>query len=427
MGALSREPFCRLDFWRNQRLAASFSTGDGVVEIWSRGVRLVLCKLREERGGPGGGSGLGTTADGWGKRTAVLRELAEAEDVGVGADIEVRAGQGWGGGDAFAKGVGAEEFEGATGADDVSHAIVVAEVDTAGGGDGRGVGGAADAAAIDFLAGEGIEAGEDAVVHPGIEKALVVEEGGFLGTGPAADPNGLRGTAAGGEADRVDGGLAPELEEDEAIAEDGAVHDFAVEGAFALAEGPELFAGLGIEGGEAVLGGDEDIGLTVVGDEEGCSVGGADGAIELPADFAGEFVEAEEEAGAFVMVPGEEDGVGEDDGARAVAPGHAGIAEVLEVAGDPEELAVVGVAGDVGVAEGDKEGVRGDGWGIDGEVGFLVDALIGAEGEGVAPEFAAGVAVEAEGEEGAFAVLEGFGGDEELVAVEDGGTGAPAR
>ena len=59
----------------------------------------------------------------------------------------------------------------------------------------------------------------------------------------------------------------------------------------------------------------------------------------------------------------------------------------------------MGIAGDVGIAEGDVDGIGGDGGRVDGEVGLLVGPLIDAEAEVVPPEFLAGLAIEAEREQ----------------------------
>ena len=95
-----------------------------------------------------------------------------------------------------------------------------------------------------------------------------------------------------------------------------------------------------------------------------------------------------------MVIPGEQHGILQNQGTDAISPGHFGIAEEVHVTCDPDQLAVVRVAGDVRVAEGDVYGILGDGGRIDGEVGFLVRPLIHAQAEVMPPQFLAGVSIE---------------------------------
>jgi hypothetical protein len=94
---------------------------------------------------------------------------------------------------------------------------------------------------------------------------------------------------------------------------------------------------------------------------------------------------------------------------------------------DPDELAVVGISGDVCIAEGDVHGVLGDGWGIHCETRFFVRSLVDAEPEIVSPEFLAGAAIKAQCQQRFLAPFILFGRDEDLVALDDRRTGAPPR
>ena len=94
----------------------------------------------------------------------------------------------------------------------------------------------------------------------------------------------------------------------------------------------------------------------------------------------------------------------QNQGTHGVAPGHLGIAEMRQVTLDPDQLAVVGVAGDVRIAEGDVDGILGDGGRVDGQVRLFVGALVHAEAEVMPPQFLAVLSVEAERQQGFLAL-----------------------
>ena len=96
-----------------------------------------------------------------------------------------------------------------------------------------------------------------------------------------------------------------------------------------------------------------------------------------------------------------------------------------QISFDPDQLAVVRVAGDVRIAEGDVNGILGDGGRVDGQVRLFVGALVHAEAEVVSPKFLAVLSIKAERQQG-FLVFQ-VGSDEHPVAVHDGRTGSPAR
>lgn len=83
-------------------------------------------------------------------------------------------------------------------------------------------------------------------------------------------------------------------------------------------------------------------------------------------------------------------------GLTAYPPSHLGIAEQVHVPSDPDEFAVVRVAGNIGIAEGDVNRIRGDRRSVHGQVGLLVSSLVDTQPEVVPPQFLAGVSIEAE-------------------------------
>jgi hypothetical protein len=128
----------------------------------------------------------------------------------------------------------------------------------------------------------------------------------------------------------------------------GRTHDdFAVERPLAFAIFPQLGVCPGIEGSEAVLSGDEDIGLSMMFHEEWRCMVRADGSIFLPNNPAGSFIKTNQITRALVMIPREQHGILQNEGTHSVPPCHFGIAEYGHVPCDPYQCAVVGVAGNI--------------------------------------------------------------------------------
>ena len=196
----------------------------------------------------------------------------------------------------------------------------------------------------------------------------------------------------------MDLALSPQLQEHEAVPIDGADDDLAVEWPFTLSVLPQLGVCMSIEGGEAVLPRHQDVGLPVVLNEQRSRMSGADGTVFLPGDFARPLVQSDQETRPRVVVPREQDRVIHDDRTQAISPGHFWITEYRQVAGDPHQFPVVGIAGDVRIAKSHVDCILGDGRCIDGEVGFLVGGLVDAKAEVVPPEFLAIRSVEAQGQ-----------------------------
>src|SRR4051812_6450764 len=119
--------------------------------------------------------------------------------------------------------------------------------------------------------------------------------------------------------------------------------------------------GPGVEGSKAVLAWHMDVLLPVMLHQQGSGMSGADGPFLFPGWFAGQLVQADQEAWAFVVVPGKKYAVIKSQGTDCVAPGHLGIAKSDQVTVDPDQLAVMGVPGDVGIAEGNVNGILGNG------------------------------------------------------------------
>src|SRR4029078_4334175 len=125
------------------------------------------------------------------------------------------------------------------------------------------------------------------------------------------------------------------------------------------------------ESGEPVLTWHENVLLAVMLDEQRRRVGRSDGAMFFPRNLAGLFVESDQKTGAGVVVPGEQDGVIDDERAQGISPRHFRIAAPGNVAVDPDELSIMRVAGYVCISESDVDGLCGHRWRIGGKVRFL--------------------------------------------------------
>ena len=91
------------------------------------------------------------------------------------------------------------------------------------------------------------------------------------------------------------------------------------------------------------------------------------------------------------MIPREQHGVLQNEGTDSISPGHFRIAEYFQIPCDPHQSAIVGVAGDIRIAEGDIDSILSHGRGIHRQIGFLASSLIDAETEVMPPQFFAGV------------------------------------
>src|SRR5262245_17189709 len=176
----------------------------------------------------------------------------------------------------------------------------------------------------------------------------------------------------------MDGTLPPKLQKDGPFGVNGADDDLAVVRSFALAVLPQFLMGLGIEGGEPILAGHENVFLAVMLDEQRRGMRGADGPVFIPGDLARALVEADQKARPGVMVPGKYHRIIDDQRTDGISPGGFWIRKVLQVAANPDWLAVVRVTGDVGIAESDIDGVLGDGGRVHRQVRFLVSTLFDA-------------------------------------------------
>ena len=154
--------------------------------------------------------------------------------------------------------------------------------------------------------------------------------------------------------------------------------------------------GAGVKCREAILGYDEDICLSVVLNQQGSRMGGADGAVFFPRNLAILFVQADQIARSRVMVPGKQHRIAQNEGAYVVAPRHFRIAEQRDVARHPNQLAIVGVTSDVGIAKGNVDRIFRDRGGVGGEVRFLMGTLIDAETEIMSPKLTAVDTIKAE-------------------------------
>src|SRR2546421_11277120 len=112
-----------------------------------------------------------------------------------------------------------------------------------------------------------------------------------------------------GKSNGVDWTLPPQLQKYHAVSVGWAHDDFAVERPFAFAIFPQLRVCPGVEGSEAVLSGDENVGLSMMLDQDRRGMARADGAILLPDDPAGSFIQAHHITKTCVMVPRAENGV----------------------------------------------------------------------------------------------------------------------
>ena len=99
--------------------------------------------------------------------------------------------------------------------------------------------------------------------------------------------------------------------------------------------------------------------------------------------------EADQKAWARVMVPREQHRVVQHQGAEVVPPGHLRIAKRGNVTSYPDQLAVVRVPGNVGIAKGDVDRVFGDRRSIGSEVRLGVRPLVHTETEVVPPQLSA--------------------------------------
>ncbi len=162
-------------------------------------------------------------------------------------------------------------------------------------------------------------------------------------------------------------------------------------------------------------------------DQEWSRMGGADGAILLPGDLARLLVQSDQVARPRVMVPGKQNRILKHQRAQGVSPSHLRIAERRQVARNPNQLAVMGVAGDVRIAKGHVDRILRDRRGVDGQVGFLVGPLVHAKAEVMSPKLLAALPVEAERQQRFLAALLMLGSDEHSAPVDHRRTGAPSR
>src|SRR5262245_48420409 len=148
----------------------------------------------------------------------------------------------------------------------------------------------------------------------------------------------------------------------------------------------------------------------------GCS----DGSILFPRNLTGSLVQPNQKTWAGVVIPREQHGVIQDKGTYGVPPCHFWISESGNVTTHPDEVAVMRIPCDIGIAEGDVHGVLGDGGCIYGEVGFLVSSLVDTKAEVMSPKFFAILAIKAECKECFLVGIDHFGSNEYLVAVNHG-------
>src|SRR5687768_186927 len=90
-----------------------------------------------------------------------------------------------------------------------------------------------------------------------------------------------------------------------------------------------------------------------------------------------------------MVIPGKKYRIVEDQRADRIAPRRLGITELWNVATDPDQVAIVRIAGNVGVAEGDIDGVRCDGRRVDREVRLFMRSLIDPQTEVMPPQLIA--------------------------------------
>src|SRR5207247_1659496 len=123
--------------------------------------------------------------------------------------------------------------------------------------------------------------------------------------GLLAHPHPLRRFALAGQANGVNLALPPKLQEHQAVAVDRAGNDLPVVRPLAFTVAPEFGVGLGVKCREAVLARNQQVLLPVMLHQEWGRMSGANGPILLPAERSSLLVEADQEAGTFVVIPGE--------------------------------------------------------------------------------------------------------------------------
>jgi len=91
-----------------------------------------------------------------------------------------------------------------------------------------------------------------------------------------------------------------------------------------------------------------------------------DGPIFLPKYAAGSFIQADQKARSRVVVPGKQHGVVHNQRTDGITPSHLGIAKFCHVPTHPDQLAVMRIASDVGIAVRHVHGSLRDGRRIHG-------------------------------------------------------------
>src|SRR5262245_25016383 len=105
----------------------------------------------------------------------------------------------------------------------------------------------------------------------------------------------------------MDRTLSPQLQEDQAVAMNGAGNHFAIKRARSLAILPDFFMSPCIERGQTILAGNENVLLTVMLDKQWRGVTGSNWPVQLPRELTRLLVEADQEAWPFVMIPRKND------------------------------------------------------------------------------------------------------------------------
>src|SRR5262245_66564614 len=116
----------------------------------------------------------------------------------------------------------------------------------------------------------------------------------------------------------------------------GARNHFAVKRPRSLAILPELLVSFGVEGGQAILPRNENVLLTMMLDKQWRGMTGSNRPVQFPGELARLLVEADQEAGPFVVIPRKDHRIVHDQRTHAIAPTHLGIAKVFHVPAHPD-------------------------------------------------------------------------------------------
>ena len=303
--------------------------------------------------------------------------------------VDVVAADGGGAEDVVAEFVGGYEVEFfAGGFVDEGGAFFVGGIDVAVGEYEAAAEGATESGFPEFGAGGGVPADGDSGVEDGEECILVEQHGGDVGAG-IVFPCEFAGTISEDSGDVIFG-VAAAGEDAFAISDGGGDAFGGGAGGF-----PKGLAGGGIEAGDEVAAGDDELFFSGGVNDDGGGVIGFCGAIAFPDDLASFAVHGDDGPAAFV--------IGDADDEVFVEEWGGAEALVVDVGGEaclPELFAIeidgVHVDG-VGVEEVDKDALAVAGWGCGGHAGFFVAFDIEAVFvEDRFPELFAGAAIEAQ-------------------------------